>query len=197
MVYAVLLLAVLATDGAPDFVPSSARIDESGRFSNAPAPVWRSALAQTAAVTATLATGVLAVLSAWSIPALCFARTSAGNALCSAAGFVWAGATQVGLAILTVPETYRLADDASGRGSIAQARSNQWRLSRWAALAGAIFVTSYVVGAMLERNNYGSGQVPMLIGGAGSLASLVAFDVLQLLGASHGYHESRRAVGTP
>lgn len=158
----------------------------------APVPLGRLALTHTAAVATTLAIGALSVLSGWWIPHSCFEAQGRTDVLCGAAGLVLGAGVHVGLSYLLVPETWRLANDASARGSIAETRRHQWRLSRWAALAGLIFVSTYVTGALVEKNNYGKGQVAMLVGAVGTLGSWITFDVTQLLGASRGYQQSRR-----
>lgn len=158
----------------------------------APAPRARLALAHTAAITTTVATAVLAGLSGWFIPAQCWEAQQRPDPLCSGLGLLLGAAVQVGLATLLVPETYRLANDASGRGDIGGARASGWRWSRWAALAGLIFVSTYLVGAAVEKNAYGKGEVAMLVGAVGTIGSWITFDVTEVLGASAGYKASRR-----
>ena len=165
----------------------------------APAPKSRLALAHTAAITTTVATAVLSVFAGYFIPAQCYAASlergeGAPDPVCTAMGIALGAALQVGLAVLLVPETYRLADDASGRGAISESRASAWRWGRWPALAGSIFVTTFVVGAFVEKANYGHGQAAMLTGALGTLASWITFDVLNVVGASAGYKESRRAL---
>jgi hypothetical protein len=162
----------------------------------APAPKGRLALAHTAAITTTVATAVLSVFAGYFIPAQCYAAqgTGAPDPVCTAMGIALGAALQVGLAVLLVPETYRLADDDSGRGAIGESRASAWRWGRWPALAGLIFVTTFVVGAFVEKANYGHGQAAMLAGALGTLASWITFDVLNVVGASTGYKASRRAL---
>jgi hypothetical protein len=164
----------------------------------APAPKSRLAVAHTAAITTTVATAALSVLAGYFIPAQCYAASvakgvGAPDPVCTAMGIALGAALQVGLAVLLVPETYRLADDASGRGSIGEARASAWRWGRWPALAGLIFVTTFMVGAFVEKDNYGHGQAAMLAGALGTLGSWITFDVLNVVGASAGYKASRRA----
>jgi hypothetical protein len=191
--FAVLVLLSLQA-GAPE--PPAPREDASPvalRLAEpAPAPTGRLALAHTAAIATTLATGALAGLAGWFIPGECFAAQGRPDPLCSGVGLLLGAAVQVGLAWLLVPEVYRLADDASGRGSISEARQAGWRWSRWAALAGLAFVGTYLVGAAVEKSAYGRGQAAMLVGALGAVGSWVTFDVTELLGASAGYQSSRR-----
>ncbi|MEW6433737.1 MAG: hypothetical protein AB1730_19695 [Myxococcota bacterium] len=157
-----------------------------------PAPRARLALAHTAAITTTLATAVLAGLAGYLIPSQCYEAQGRPDPRCSGLGLLLGSVVQVGLAVLLVPETYRLANDASGAGDINASRLGAWRWGRWAALAGLMFISTYLVGALVEKNNYGKGQVAMLVGAVGTLGSWITFDVTHLLGASAGYKESRR-----
>lgn len=180
---------------APAAVPPAAAL---GADVVAPAPSGRLALAHATAITTTVATAVLSVFAGYFIPAQCYAASlakgeGAPNPVCTAMGIALGAALQVGLAVLLVPETYRLADDASGRGSIGESRASAWRWGRWPALAGLIFVTTFMVGAFVEKANYGQGQAAMLAGALGTLGSWITFDVLNVVGASAGYKESRRA----
>lgn len=158
----------------------------------APAPRARLALAHTAAITTTVATAVLAGLAGYFIPSQCYEAQGRPDPRCSGLGLLLGSVVQVGLAVLLVPETYRLANDAGGAGDIGASRLGAWRWGRWAALAGLIFVSTYLVGALVEKDNYGKGQAAMLVGAIGTLGSWITFDVTQLLGASAGYKESRR-----
>lgn len=157
-----------------------------------PAPRARLALAHAAAIGTTVATAVLALLAGWFIPAQCWEVQQRPDPLCSGLGLLLGAGVQVGLATLLVPETYRLANDASGAGDIHTSRATGWRWSRWAALAGLIFVSTYLVGGVVEKNSYGKGQAAMLVGAVGTIGSWITFDVTQVLGASAGYKESRR-----
>jgi len=159
----------------------------------APAPKARLALAHGVAVSATVATAVLAVLAASVVPSQCYEAEGQPDPVCSAQGLMLGAALQVGLALAVVPEVYRLANDASGAGDIRAARASAWKWARWPALAGLIFVSTYLVGAAVEKQHYGDGQAAMLAGVLGTLASWITFDVLTVVGASAGYKESRRA----
>ncbi len=158
-----------------------------------PAPPARVALTQAAAVGVTAATAVLSVLSGWLVPRACWEAEFRGNPMCAGVGLLIGAGVQVGLALLLVPETFRLANDPGGAGDVGVARAEAWRKSRWAALAGLAFVATFLVGAAVEQRSYGHGQAAMLVGALGALGSGVTFDVLQLLGASAGYQGSRRA----
>ncbi|MCC6335496.1 MAG: hypothetical protein IT380_16080 [Myxococcales bacterium] len=195
-VAAVLLLlaaadAPVALDSPPLPSPAATTLQVS-QAAPVPAPRGRLALAHTAAIGTTLATAVVAGLSGWFIPGMCFEAQGRPDPLCGALGLALGAAMQVGLAFLLVPETYRLADDETGRGSITTSRFTAWRWGRWAALAGLVFVSTYLVGASVEKANYGKGQTAMLVGAIGTLGSWITFDVTQLMGASTGYKESRR-----
>lgn len=69
------------------------------------------------------------------------------------------------------------------QNDVATLRETAWRSSRWAMLAGAVGAATTFVGAGLEESSFGRGQGVMVTGLLVTVASLIAFDVLEALGA--------------
>ncbi|MGV3620595.1 MAG: hypothetical protein ACO1OB_07245, partial [Archangium sp.] len=128
-----LLLPTLAlaqtTDVAPptDVATSTVEHPESkktGRF----LPLLLSSLGTGASAAGAFGTGM-------ALNRVCFSQESGRpSPVCSAGAFALAGAVQMALSLLIIPELYRLSGDDTG-----EVRLNMWRWMRWPALilAGA------------------------------------------------------------
>ena len=95
---------------------------------------------------------------------------------------------------LVLPELSRLTDDEHASVDVSAIRLQVWRTSRWVALAGLVFVGILVAGAVRERAEFGQGQALMLVGIAGSAASLITFDVTALFATRQALDENRRST---
>jgi hypothetical protein len=150
----------------------------------------RLGLAVSAAALATLASTAASIGAGWILPAACFGAFGRPDPWCSAGGFALGTGVQLGLSLL-VPEVYWLAGGAT-REAIASARLGLWQHARWAALAAAVFVVLYGIGAGLEHVDYGKGQPLLIVGGVGLAATALSFDVLAVIGATRGFLEAVR-----
>jgi hypothetical protein len=167
--------------------PAPAQLDSAPHVALRTGPSTSRLVLTVSAVTlSTLAASVAAFFAGWIIPTACFEVLGKPDPLCSAAGFALGGGIQLALALLPVPEVFRLAHDADGRGDIGRARLDAWRYSRWAAIVAALFVITYGVGAIFEHNTYGAGQPLLIVGAVGLLFSTVAFDALAIIGGTRG-----------
>ncbi len=98
-----------------------------------------------------------------------------------AASIAIAMAVNMALAWLLLPDLARLTNDAGGAVDVSAIRHQTWRVTRWVALAGLIFVGILTAGAVLEQGSFGRGQAVMAVGAGGAAASVLAFDLAALL----------------
>ena len=110
---------------------------------------------------------------------------------------VIAGSIALSLAInlaitwLVLPELARITDDEKGAVDVGAVRREAWRTSRWVALACLGFVSLFAVGAVREHAEFGKGQGMMLIGIAGSAASVLTFDLTALFATRQALNANR------
>ncbi|MBK7858433.1 MAG: hypothetical protein IPJ65_07380 [Archangiaceae bacterium] len=98
--------------------------------------------------------------------------------------FVPAGALKIAVSYWLLPELYRAG---GGTPDIEATRQTMWRWVRWPALTAALGVVACIVGAALEREAFGRGQLLMAVGFSGVALSHTAFDILSIVASSYGY----------
>ncbi|PZR10495.1 MAG: hypothetical protein DI536_19825 [Archangium gephyra] len=138
-------------------------------------PLLLSSVATGASATGAFATG-------FSASRVCFSNeTGRPSPICNAGVFAFAGAVQLGLNLLIIPELYRLSGDDTG-----EVRLNMWRWMRWPALVLAAAAVTFLVGAVNETNQFDTGQGAMMWGIGGALAGGITLDVFAIIGAFRG-----------
>ncbi len=100
-------------------------------------------------------------------------------------------AVNMALTWILLPDLARVTNDEGGLANVEYVRSETWRRTRWLALVTAVFAGVIVAGAVVERNQFGAGQLAMAIGAAGSALSVFAFDLTALLTVRQATHRSR------
>jgi hypothetical protein len=147
----------------------------------------RFALAVSSASLLAAGTSVAGGVIATQVPAMCTRAAGEPKPMCMAAGIAIAGATQLLVQYLLLPELFRISgDDPSA------VRRGWWQWARWPALALAASTLAVLAGAAMENKNYGSGQAVMMGGMAGSAVSGVTVDVLGIIGAVKAAKKSRK-----
>ena len=136
------------------------------------------ALAVTAASLISVATSVLGGVIATSLPTFCTEKLGAPSPMCGVGGVALAGAGQLLLSLLIIPELFRISGDDPGA-----ARAGWWQWARWPAAALAVSALVLLAGATSEGSRYGSGQGTMLGALGGAALSGVSVDVMGLIGA--------------
>lgn len=113
---------------------------------------------------------------------VCFSQESGRpSPVCSAGAFAVAGAVQLALNLLIIPELYRLSGDDTG-----EVRLNMWRWMRWPALILAAAAATFLVGAVNEEKQFDTGQEAMMVGAGGVVVGGIALDVFAIVGAFRG-----------
>jgi hypothetical protein len=106
--------------------------------------------------------------------------------MCGAAGLALAGATQLLVSLLLLPEVFRISGNDP-----AAVRLGFWRAARWPAIALAASTLVFLAGAAAEQHRYGSGEGTMLVGLGGAATSGLTLDVMGIIGAvraAQGHH---------
>lgn len=150
-------------------VPVEARAPEPGRF----------ALAVTSAGLVSIGSSVLGGVVALSVPNACTAQLGSPRPMCGAAGLALAGATQLLVSLLAIPELFRISG-----GDPAAVRAEWWRWARVPAALLAVSALVFLAGSVSEQNHYGTGQGTMLGGLGGAALSGITVDVLGIIGAA-------------
>jgi hypothetical protein len=105
--------------------------------------------------------------------------------------------TLVNMALTWVllPDLARLTNDAGGTVDVAWVRRETMRRTRWIALATALFVGVIGVGAVIEKEDFGRGQMVMAVGAGGALLGVLTFDIVSLLTVRSATNLSRQNAG--
>lgn len=141
-------------------------------------PPPRFALSATTASLVSISSSVLGGVLALSIPSFCTAQFGAPRPMCGVGGLALAGATQLLISWLVLPEVFRISGiDPS------EVRASWWRWARWPAALLAVSVLVFLAGSSAEQSTYASGQGTMLTGLGGAAASGITLDVLGVIGA--------------
>lgn len=143
-----------------------------------PASTARFALAVTGASLVSIGSSVLGGVVALSVPNACTAQFGAPRPMCGVAGLALAGATQLLVSLIAIPELFRLSG-----GDPAAVRAAWWRWARIPAALLAVSTLVFLAGSVSEQNRYGSGQGTMLGGLGGAALSGVTVDVMGIIGA--------------
>lgn len=138
----------------------------------------RFALSVTAASLVSVGSSVLGGVVALSVPNACTAHFGAPRPLCGAGGIALAGATQLLVSLLVIPELFRISG-----GDPASIRAGWWRWARWPAAVLAASALVVLAGAASEQHQYGTGQGTLLGGLGGAALSGITVDVLGIVGA--------------
>ena len=138
----------------------------------------RFAISVTAASLVSVSTSVLGGVLALSVPSYCTAQFGAPRPMCGVAGVAIAGATQLLISLLLIPELFRISGDDP-----AAVRAGWWRWARWPAAVLAASALMVLAGSASEAKNYGTGQGTIITGLAGAAVSGVSVDVMGLIGA--------------
>lgn len=144
----------------------------------APSADVRFALSVTSASLVSVSSSVLGGLLAVSLPGLCTAEFGSPKPMCGVAGLALAGATQLLVSLLIIPELFRISG-----GDIGAVRAGWWRWARWPAAMLAVSALVFLAASSAESKNYGSGQGTMIVGLGGAAASGLSVDVMGLIGA--------------
>lgn len=142
-------------------------------------PPGRLALAVTSATLVALGSSVLGGVIAVSVPSSCTAQFGTPRPMCSVAGVTLAGAAQLLISVLAIPELFRITGNDTG-----EIRLAWWR---WARVPAAVLAVSALVlfaGGVSEQNRYATGQPAMLGGMVGAAVSGLTIDVLGIVGAA-------------
>ena len=143
-----------------------------------PSPA-RFALSVTAASLVAISSSVLGGVIALSVPGACTEQFGAPRPMCGAGGIALAGAAQLLLSLLVIPELFRLNGDDP-----AAIRAGWWRWARWPAALLAVSALVVLAGSASEQRAYGTGQATMLGGLGGAAVTGLSVDVLGLIGAA-------------
>lgn len=100
-------------------------------------------------------------------------------------------AVNMALTYLLLPNLARITNDANGTADVSFVRAETWRRTRWIAAAAALFAIMIGVGAVLEKNEFGRGQLVMAVGAGGSALAVLAFDITALLTVRSATNASR------
>lgn len=120
-------------------------------------------------------------------PHASFEATGRPEPLALAGGVLLGAVTDALLTFLLLPELYRVGGDDVARVDVGAVRGEVWRLARWPALTAAASAVTLGIGAALEHQAYGRGQVAILVGLLGVFISAGVFEVMSAIGGVHGY----------
>lgn len=148
------------------------------RAAPTPASTARFALSVTAASLVSIGSSVLGGVVALSVPNFCTAQFGAPRPMCGVGGLALAGATQLLVSLIVIPELFRI--NGNDPASI---RAAWWRWARIPAALLAVSALVFLAGSVSEQNRYGSGQVTMLGGLGGAALSGITVDVMGIIGA--------------
>ena len=143
-------------------------------------PTARFTLSVTTASAVSVASSVIGGVIAVGVPGSCTEQFGSPRPMCGAAGLALAGATQLLVSLVLIPEVFRI--NGSDPGSV---RQGWWRWARWPAAVLAVSALVFLAGAATEQKRYGTGQASMLAGLGGAAVSGITVDVLGLIGAVH------------
>lgn len=143
-------------------------------------PTARFTLSVTTASAVSVASSVIGGVIAVGVPGFCTEQFGSPRPMCGAAGLALAGATQLLVSLVLIPEVFRI--NGSDPGSV---RQGWWRWARWPAAVLAVSALVFLAGAATEQKRYGTGQASMLAGLGGAAVSGITVDVLGLIGAVH------------
>lgn len=131
---------------------------------------------------ATGASAAGAFVTGFTMSRVCFSNeTGRPSPLCNAGVFAFAGAVQMALNLLIIPELYRFSGS-----DIGEVRLNMWRWMRWPALILAAAAVTFLVGAANETKQFDTGQDAMMIGIGGAMVGGFSLDVFAIIGAFRG-----------
>ena len=102
-------------------------------------------------------------------------------------------AVNMGLTWLLLPALARVTNDEGGTADVDAVRSELWRRTRWIALVGALFAGVLLAGAVVEKNDFGRGQLAMANGAGGSALTAAVFDLTALFTVRSAANASRVA----
>jgi hypothetical protein len=136
------------------------------------------ALSVTAASLFSVGTSVLGGVIATSLPTFCTQQLGAPSPMCGVGAVALAGATQLLLSLLIIPELFRISGDDPGA-----VRAGWWKWARWPAAVLAASALMLLAGSASEEKQYGSGQGVMMGSLVGAAVSGVSVDVMGLIGA--------------
>lgn len=139
----------------------------------------RFALAVTSASLVSIGSSVLGGVVALSVPNACTAQFGAPRPMCGVAGLALAGATQLLVSLIAIPELFRLNGNDP-----AAIRAAWWRWARVPAALLAVSVLVFFAGSVSEQNHYGTGQGTMIGSMGGAALSGITVDVLGVIGAA-------------
>ena len=138
----------------------------------------RFALSIASASLVSISSSVLGGVIATGVPNFCTVQYGAPRPLCGVAGIALAGATQLLVSLLAIPELFRI--NGNDPGAI---RAGWWSWARWPAAALAISALVVLAGGLSEQKAYGTGQGTLLGGFGGAAVTGITVDVLGLVGA--------------
>lgn len=141
-------------------------------------PSPRFALSVATASAVSIASSVLGGVVALSVPNFCTSQFGAPRPMCGVAGIALAGATQLIISSLLIPEVFRLSGGDPGA-----VRAAWWRWARWPAAMLAVSVLVFLAGSAAENHRYSSGQGTMLAGLGAVTLSGITVDVMGVIGA--------------
>lgn len=179
-------LSALAADpvAGPPLQPLSAIPEVT---SSEPKSDARFALAVSSASLLAVTSSVVGGLIAVNVPAMCTKAFGAPKPMCGAAGVALAGAAQLAISLLVIPEVFRLSGDDPG-----QLRGAWWRWARWPALALALSAVALFAASAMETKEYASGQGVMMGSMAAAAVSGATVDVMGIIGVVKAAKEARK-----
>lgn len=121
-----------------------------------------------------------------------FRRTGRPDPRVFSANVALALAVNMALTWALLPDLARLTNDRLGTADVAFVRRETIRRTWLLVLATGIFAGVLGVGSVVEKNNFGSGQLTMAVGVAGAAAGILAFDILALLTVREATNTSRQ-----
>jgi hypothetical protein len=139
----------------------------------------RFALAVTSTSLVAIGSSVLGGVVALGVPSACTVQFGAPRPMCGVAGLALAGATQLLVSLIAIPELFRINGNDP-----AAIRAAWWRWARIPAGLLAVSVLVFFAGSVSEQNRYGTGQGAMLASMGGAALSGVTVDVLGIIGAA-------------
>lgn len=125
-----------------------------------------------------IGSSVLGGAIALGVPNLCTAQFGAPRPMCGVAGVALAGASQLLISLLVIPELFRINGDDP-----AAIRAGWWRWARWPAALLAVSALVLLAGGASEQHAFGSGQTTILAGLGGAAVTGISVDVLGIIGA--------------
>ncbi len=146
----------------------------------------RFALSVTTASLVAISSSVLGGVIALSVPNLCTAQFGAPRPMCGVGGLALAGATQLLISLLIIPELFRL--NGNDPGAI---RAGWWRWARWPAALLAVSALVVLAGGASEQRAYGTGQTTLIAGLGGAAVTGLSVDVFGIIGAVRAARAAR------